>query len=73
MKIVISRKNTIPAVPGETGLVNALNSGFGNIVKVMADDEVEDYIKAQAIRGHVCYSFDHVGTYHAHTTVVKAA
>lgn len=71
MKIVISRKHTGKR-ESESSLINALNSGFGNVFKVMTDDEVDAYIEAQALRGNVCFSFDYTGTFHAQTTVIKA-
>ena len=69
MKLIASRKNN-----GNTSdIPTLLNSGFGVTFKAMPDSEVEKYIEAQALRGNVCFEFDHTGTYQSQTTIVKAA
>lgn len=76
MKLIISRKNSTVhgnRTTSEADLLVSLNSGFGNIFRVMPDAEVPGYIEAQALRGFVCYEFDHAGTYQSQTTIVKAA
>lgn len=72
MKLVITRKPLLTRKPNEEELSNLLNSAFGNTVRVMPDDEVEQFVEEQAKRGFVCYEFAYTGTYQSHTTVIKS-
>lgn len=71
MKLILSRKASTVVVP-EASVINTLNSGFGNTFKVMPDNEVDNYIQIQALRGMVCFEFDHTGTYQIQTTIIKS-
>lgn len=73
MKIIVSRKSNAAVPTGEVNIANLLSSGLGNSYKFVSDEEAEGYINLQVLRGFVCFSFDFSGTFHAHTTVVKAA
>lgn len=70
MKLIVSRKKEAPK--GDS-LANTLNSGIGSTLRFMPDNEVEAYVAGQAMRGYVCFEFDHVGTYESQTTIVKSA
>lgn len=72
MKLVMSRKLHTVNPPSNADIVSVLNSGFGNTSRVMNDSEVDEYVSTQASRGFVCYVFDHTGTFHSQTTVVRA-
>ncbi len=75
MKLIVSRKNAIvhsKANASENDLLVSLNSGFGASFRAMPDAEVPGYIEAQALRGFVCYEFDHAGTYQSQTTIIKS-
>ena len=71
MKLIASRKN--PTSPNAaTDIPSLLNSGFGVTYKVVEDQDVDQYIEAQALRGNVCFEFSHTGTYQSQTTIIKS-
>ena len=71
MKLIASHKKS-PNTIGEVDFANLLNSGFGTSFKAMPDSDVPKYIEDQALRGYVCFEFDHTGTYQTQTTVIKS-
>lgn len=70
MKLIVTRKKEAPK--GDS-LANTLNSGIGSTFRFMPDNEVEDYVANQAMRGYVCFEFDHTGTYESQTTITRTA
>lgn len=69
MKLVVSTKST-SSYQNRT-LNDQINTGYGNTVRAVNDDEVEDYIQRNVTRGFVCHVFDYTETFHGQTSVIR--